>query len=936
LKITWRKYLLLLLFIPQVLSAQFFFFGRNKVQYDKFNWKVLHTDHFNIYYYDNFGDLAEIGAKYAEEAYDEYKVKFNHTIFDKIPLIFYNTHLHFEQTNTSPGFIPEGIGGFFEFMKGRVVIPHLGSLEQFRHVIRHELVHVFTISKVSNLLSDHRIPAERMPPLWFIEGLAEFWSTAWDTQSEMVMRDAVLNGIFVSLKDIDLINGSYLMYKEGQKLLDFISRIYGQDKILSILENFWRFNKFEEVLEFSIGERIPEIDTKWIYDIRQNYFPLYNHNYPHAILAKKISDYGFNFSPRILMNNGKKEIIFIGNHYGYTSVMQMEYLPDSSEYVTPFTLIEGEREEVFEAFHLLENSLDVSKDGEIVFVTKSLGKDVLHFYSLFQKKLLSTERFEELIRIKSPSFSLDGNKVVFSGTDSKGFSDLYIFNLLTKEVKRLTNDYYEDIDPIFNTSQDKIIFASDRTDGIFKQKYNLFEIDLNSNSISYLTYVNANISTPKISPNKKDILFTSDYDGTYNLWKMPYDKRATGMTQMTKFFTSVYGFSFVDENTIVTSGFENFSFQFYSLDLTKNIDSVYKYVAFKYDDIGTKWIADKIKLNSEKDRIVYQKEYTLDYAVSQFITDPIYGTEGGALLTLSDMLGDDRYIFYIYNTAEVQSEILKNFNLAVTRISMKERTNFGFGIFHLAGRRYDIRESNEYYYERVFGGHISLFYPLSTFQRIEAYLSLASSDKELIGEFLSRKALLLTNTISLVHDNAIWLATGPIDGSRFRILLGYTSDIKFSNVNYYSFALDYRKYFRLGSRTTFATRAAIFINHGKEARRFIAGGSWDLRGWPRWSIRGEKLWLASTELRFPLIDQLVINFPVFGLGFFNIRGAAYFDVGSAWDEEYSETYGSVGVGIRLNLFNAMALRYDIGKKIEKNFSQLQPKLFYQFFFGWDF
>jgi outer membrane protein assembly factor BamA len=167
-------------------------------------------------------------------------------------------------------------------------------------------------------------------------------------------------------------------------------------------------------------------------------------------------------------------------------------------------------------------------------------------------------------------------------------------------------------------------------------------------------------------------------------------------------------------------------------------------------------------------------------------------------------------------------------------------------------------------------------------------------------------------------------------------MLGYISDIKFSNLNYYSVIADYRKYFRIGYTSAVALRGAIFINHGKEARRYFAGGSWDLRGWPRWSIRGEKLWLSSIELRFPLIDRIYIKFPFFGLGFAGLRGALFFDSGAAWDSKYKETLGSVGFGFRLNLFNVITLRYDIGKKIENNFSRFQDKLFYQFFFGWDF
>jgi outer membrane protein assembly factor BamA len=185
-------------------------------------------------------------------------------------------------------------------------------------------------------------------------------------------------------------------------------------------------------------------------------------------------------------------------------------------------------------------------------------------------------------------------------------------------------------------------------------------------------------------------------------------------------------------------------------------------------------------------------------------------------------------------------------------------------------------------------------------------------------------------------DNSIWGPTGPIDGIRALVLLGYTSDIKYSNVNYFSVIADYRYYYRFGLTTVLAFRAAAFYNQGKEARRYFIGGSWDLRGWPRFGIRGEKIWLTSLEFRFPIIEQIAIRFPFLSLGFWGIRGAVFYDMGSAWNDEYTSTLGSVGFGFRMNLFGVLTLRYDIGKKIEDNFSRFQDGLFYQFFFGWDF
>ncbi len=934
------KYILILfLLLTQIGNAQFYFFGRNKVQYEKFDWKVLKTEHFNIYYYGEFEGLAEIGANYAEEAFDELKVKFNHIVVTRIPLIFYNTHIHFQQTNTISGFIPEGVGGFFEFLKGRVVIPYLSSLDQFRHVIRHELVHVFMTSKVINDFKDHRVIADRYPPLWFVEGLAEYWSTDWDTQAEMVMRDAVLNDIFVPLSEISRIYGSFLMYKEGQSFLEFAEVEYGEDKVLQILENMWRFSSFKDIIEFTLEEDLKTIDGKWLYWLRQKYFPLYKDKFPHHIKAKKITDFGFNFNPNVYVNDdNEKEIYFVSNRTGYSSVYKLKYDHNAREIKDPEIIIEGETQSEFEAFHLFQSSINVSKQGMMAFVTKSEGTDVLHLYSIVGEEMIKTFEWNNLITIRGPKFSDDGKKIVFNATDQKGFSDIFILDLDSENITRLTNDIYADKDPVFNKDATAVIFCSDRSEAPFKEKYNLFNLDIGESKLEYLTYVDADISTPHFNPDYTELYFNSDYDGTNNIWKLTEGENGSmGMEQKTFFATSVFDFAFVSEDTLVTSAFENFSFQFYSLPLNEAPDSLKKYVAFDFDLIDKKWVPESIVLDSEQDRLVYENEYTLDYAVSQLSTDPVYGTRGGALFTLSDLLGDDRFLFLVYNTAEVQSEILKNFNVAITRVNYSERTNFGYGIFHFAGRRYDLRESDQFFYERSFGGFFSLHYPFSSFQRLEASVTLANSDKEDADvAFFNRKALLLTNSISFVHDNSLWGPTGPIDGSRFRFLLGYTSDIKYSNVNYLSMIFDYRKYLRLGYRTALAARASVYVNHGKEARRYFAGGSWDLRGWPRWSVRGEKLWISSIELRYPFIDQLAIRFPFFGIGFASIRGALFFDAGSAWDDEYEETIGSIGTGIRINFFNVITFRYDVGKKIENDFTNLQPKLFYQFFFGWDF
>jgi hypothetical protein len=45
------------------------YFGRNKVQWEQFDFKVLQTEHFDIYYYDQEADVVHDIGRMAERWY---------------------------------------------------------------------------------------------------------------------------------------------------------------------------------------------------------------------------------------------------------------------------------------------------------------------------------------------------------------------------------------------------------------------------------------------------------------------------------------------------------------------------------------------------------------------------------------------------------------------------------------------------------------------------------------------------------------------------------------------------------------------------------------------------------------------------------------------------------------------------------------------------
>jgi Tol biopolymer transport system component len=936
---------ILLQFSLNLVYAQYVGFGRNKVQYNEFNWHTLSTEHFKIYYYPEMKELAEIGAAYAEESYRIHQQNFNYSLIDTVPIIFYSTPTHFRETNTTPGLIPDGVGGFFEFVKGRVVIPFDGSLGNFKHVIRHELCHVFMVAKVSNILRLHRQAAERQMPLWFTEGLAEYWSTNWDATAEMILKDAVLNNYISGLDNWEKTYGTFLMYKLGQNVLMYIAEKYGGDKILLLIENFWMNDDFSAVMKKTIGKNYKEFDKEYLHYLKNKYKNEQKNKDSLKLKTEEIYTEGFGHKPAYFKNGNKEEIFFIGNQTGYTSLFKVN-LKDRKKVIT---VIEGERTEEFEEFHFFRTGLDISSSGLLAFATKSGAADVLHLYDVTKEELITSLSFKDIVQIGAPSFSSDGKKIVFPALDMGGKSDLFIYSLTDKTLTRLTNDYYDDRDPDFSPDGKFIVFSSDRTSFGADNKYNLFIYNINLNSISYLTYGNQLDLSPQFSPDGKKIIYTSTAGGIQEIWQINLFKSVSDSTtqeifytennralKLTNFAESSFDARWAGDSSIVFASFEKGKI---TIRLLKNYnfsgDSLIEN-KFTYETKKNLWSFDKIKGISKKNILKYKKEYSLDIATTNITADPVFGATAGGILAMSDILGNDQYYFLVYNNSETGEEFFKSFNIAISKISLGQRLNYAYGIFHLSGRRYDFGDVFSYF-ERTFGGYFALSYPLSFFRRIDAGISLANNKRSVTEEKVNRRSLLLTNSLAYTKDNAIWGPTGPLDGTRFNITLGYTADIQFGNVNYFTMILDYRRYFRLGKSVSIGTRAELLYNEGQEARRWAIGGSWDLRGWPRLGLRGKKAFVVSTEFRFPIIDIIGYDLP---LGFNYIlpyvRGAVFFDAGNAWDKIYGQTKGSFGAGIRLNLLNVMVLRYDVGKRIENNFTKLQEGLFQQFFFGWDF
>ncbi|MCK5146769.1 PD40 domain-containing protein [bacterium] len=906
------------------------YFGKNKIQYHKFKWQVLKTDHFDIYFYPEMDDLAEIGAAYAELAYDKMQNKLNHTVPRRIPLVFYSSHFHFEETNTLPFLISPGIAGFFEFIKGRVVIPCVGSLPDFRHTIQHEIIHVFQRSFIQRTMQDHRQNVYRGLPLWFTEGQAEYWSEGWDSDAEMILRDGILNDSFVPITAMYRIQGTYMMYKEGQSFLKFLAEEYGEGILIELMRNIWRENKFSDVFEITLGRSLKEVGRDWEYDLQKKYYPLLKNADLVRHATRAITKRGYHTMP-VTAKNDSINVYFVANRDGYPGIYHVPF--KASPETDPVCIVRSEHEENIESLHLNNSGISVNNRRLLAFAAKQEGQDHLNIYDINKNKMICTTVFDSLISIFSPAWSPDGNVLAFTGLDYSGRSDLYTYNYREEVLQRLTYDYFDDRDPDWSPDGHRLVFSSDRVESnTGESSNNLFMVNVHNKNISRLTTGAYQDKHPTWSHDGKAIAFSSDRDGISNIWLVLPDQLNSGpvVSQLTRLITGAFYPCWTPGGQIIFSGFDHLSFHLYAID-HPDIDQL-EFETQKFTDSWKIMELKRIKGSRNIGRHPYKKKFTLDFAQSQIIQDPIYGTGGGGQFLISDLMSDELYHCMIYNNSRSASNLIDGFNVAVTRVDQSRRLNYALGLYRLAGRYYNHYEG--YFYSERVGGMASISYPLNKFERIETSVNMRYFTKDHLTHELPLKAFLLSNYISYSKDNSLWGATGPIDGERIHFKLGNSVDIQNSSINFTTLIGDYRRYTRLGGRISHAVRIWGQFNHGKEALPYTLGGSWNLRGYRLWSLWGTKLAFVSNEIRFPILDVLYLKFPFGGLGFQYINGALFVDAGNVWDKDFGELKGSFGLGFRMRFGGFMVLRWDIGRRTD--FKSIESKTFSQFFFGWDF
>ncbi len=534
--------------LPEPAPAQF---GRNKLQYEVFDFKIIQTAHFDIYYYPREREAALDAARMAERSYARLSRILGHEFDTRKPIILYASHSQFQQTNALPGFISEGTGGVTEFAKRRVILPFTGSYADFEHVLTHELVHAFQYDVIATGLANQFDIGAFQAPLWFMEGMAEYLSIGkLDTHTHAWIRDAVLTGYMRTIPEMSLYS-DYLSYRFGQSLFAFIGGKYGDETIGLLLQRAMRIG-LEGAVQVTLGITVEQLSAEWLETVRTTYIPdVARYAYPdevgerltaHAFRPQSRKAFASYVSPALSPDG--KQIVYLSDRGNDLYSFYDLWLASAEDGKIESRLVQSSRTPDFESLRFLNSSASWSPDGvHLAFVAQSGGRDALYIYEV-PKRRVKRRIAVDLDGVLNPTFSPDGLRIAFTGLRG-GISDLYVVDVSGERIQQLTDDPYADFHPSWSPDGQTIAIATDRGEEtdfgeLVFGNFRIALYNVGRGDVDILPFQDQgkNIN-PVWSPDGNALAFISDRTGVNNVFI--WSRSESRLAQVTDLVSGVTG-----------------------------------------------------------------------------------------------------------------------------------------------------------------------------------------------------------------------------------------------------------------------------------------------------------------------------------------------------------------------------------------------------------
>jgi WD40-like Beta Propeller Repeat len=894
------------------------YFGKNNIHYDRFDWHIYTTDHFEIYYYPDIEKHLERVASYAESAYQHVSADLKHDLSFKIPLIIFKTHSEFEQENVAPGAAQEGVAAFAEPYRQRMVLPIDDPPDNLYGLITHELTHQFQYDIIPQGLIRQSVP------LWINEGGAEFERGQWDPIDLMMIRDAAVADLVPKMTKTEGYgnagNARLVPYDLGHAVYEFIEAKYGAEGVRQFLFALRKsvIGGGEDAYEEALRMKPDEFDQAFERYLKDRFKAFRD--------KERSADYGRDLAP----NQEKTH---------YTQALSIAPSP-SGDLVATAT---GNRK---------DGELDIvllsSKDGSIVRnLTQGFDKnykfdhivspggyvaapwmswspkgDRLAYFVRTEKERtliiqnVLTRKIETRVAMKtvdepeSPSFAPDGRTLAFSAMRG-GIRDIYTVNLDNMEVANLTTDDFFDYGPTYSPDGKFLVYTA-RVSG--NQK--LFRLDLGTKQKKQLSF-GTNDETPAQFVDEHTLVFSSTATdpsvaldpevakngNIYNLWTL--DLNNGELKQYTDALGGVFSPIVLKDSAANRIAFVSYYKGDFSIHTLERKEPIHTAASADFGAPGP--IIDfqaplqhTLVSSNQRRKKSFEKMFLEGRPPVNVGVTNNGDVFGGTEISFGDVLGDKQVNLFASSIAQYRTLSLSYVNLGARfqyALQGYSQTQFFYG--NLEGVFYDpslaplISRDAAVATRTVRGGSAFGIYPLDRFRRLEFSGGVVNLQEQYNDPFLQQSAeqfqaqrfgqqvfrngTLIPLSAAFVQETTVFREFGPLAGSTMRFAYDASPKIA-GTLSRQTFDGDARYYQRLASTGVLAMRIRGFKSIGAYPDFLYFGGNSEMRGYDYLQFVGQNVVFANAELRFPIIEAALTPIGVIG----GIRGVFFADLGGGW------------------------------------------------------
>ncbi|MES2780924.1 MAG: hypothetical protein V4651_13615 [Bacteroidota bacterium] len=504
-------------------------FGQSRVQYGKFEWSYIRSENFDSYFYSGGRELAAFAARLSETYLNEIETRVDHRLSGRVEIIVYNTLSDFKQTNFNViSDQAQNPGGYSQVVSNKVFVYFNGNHSDFESQLKSGLALVLVNELLFGGSLQDRIQNAALLnlPDWYLFGLTQYIGKSWDVEKNNKMKDIIIR------KKIKKFNRLIQNEPElaGQAFWYFLVEKYGDEVIPNMLYVTRLSRNYESALIYITGDNLKQTSKDVMKYFQEQYAKedtLRNLPVNEFKIKKRLMPF---VEPQMKVSSRGDKLVFSTNKYGKYKIWLMDTKTGKQKKI----FRGGLKYHAFELDHSFPMMAWHPGGERFAFIFEKKGKLFLTTVDLINKTR-ETIQFFKFDKINSFAWGDNEKTLVFSAT-RKGQSDLFVYDMISRRERQLTNDAFDDLYPRFVDGSSKIIFSSNRNSqklgapvGPLLPPDNnldvyLYDYENNSPDLIRLTHTPNINETDPIEYNNTYFAYLTDYNGIKNRYVARYEQ----------------------------------------------------------------------------------------------------------------------------------------------------------------------------------------------------------------------------------------------------------------------------------------------------------------------------------------------------------------------------------------------------------------------------